>query len=360
MQVLEIKTQTSKYPIYIGEQVLSQLNQHLEKASQVMVITDETVDDLYHEHLKSYLPKATPFYRLKPGEKSKSFSSYYEVQSFLIEHQMDRRGLILAFGGGVVGDLAGFVAATYMRGIDFIQIPTTLLAHDSAIGGKVAINHEQGKNLIGAFYPPKAVVYELPFLSTLSPKEWRSGLGEMIKHGFIQDTDLLACLMQQHALDELITANFSSLLVQSLEVKRKIVQEDEFEKGRRAFLNFGHTFGHAVELIHTELSHGEAVAIGMVFALYVSQSELGLSYDLSALLTYLKAWEYPFPLDLKYLEQYLNYMDHDKKNVNQLIRFVLLEQLERPILKGLSKEQTKAYILTFLTFLSEWRESQCI
>ncbi len=357
MQVLEIKTQTARYPIYIGEHVLSRLKPYVERASQVVVITDETVDELYHEYLALYLPQATPFYRLEPGEKSKSFSSYYAVQSFLIEQQLDRRGLILAFGGGVVGDLAGFVAATYMRGIDFIQIPTTLLAHDSAIGGKVAINHEQGKNLIGAFYPPQAVIYELLFLSSLSSKEWRSGLGEMLKHGFIKDADLLNCLMQQHTLDELVTTNFSSLLVQSLEVKQKIVQTDEFEKGCRAFLNFGHTFGHAIELVHTELSHGEAVALGMIFALYVSQSELGLSYDLSALLIYLKEWHYPFPLDLKYLEQYLNYMSHDKKNVNQLIRFVLLEELGRPILKELSQEQTKNYVLTFL---SEWRESQCI
>lgn len=360
MQVLEIKTKNSKYPIYIGQHVLSHLTPYLEKASRVVVMTDETVYQLHGEQLQFYLPDSTLVYQLKPGEGSKSFHSYYEVQSYLIEHQIDRSSLILAFGGGVVGDLAGFVAATYMRGIDFIQIPTTLLAHDSAIGGKVAINHEQGKNLIGAFYPPQAVIYELPFLLTLSEKEWRSGLAEMLKHGFIQDADLLTQLMKRNSISDLITTDFSSILVQSLKVKQQIVEADEFEKGKRAFLNFGHTFGHAIELVHKELSHGEAVAVGMLFALYVSQVKLGLTYNEDAFLAYLNQWHYPLPVNHEMIERYMAYMTHDKKNVNQGIRFVLLAAMETPILKVLSVDQTKQYVTEFLDFLKEWRELRCV
>ena len=360
MQELAIKTRTSSYPIYVGKDCLLNLQSFTEKASRVIVVTDETVHHLHYSYLQQYLPKNSLVYVLEPGEGSKSFESYYHLQYFLIQHQIDRGSLVLAFGGGVVGDLAGFVAATYMRGIDFIQIPTTLLAHDSAIGGKVAINHEQGKNLIGAFYPPKAVIYELPLLLTLSDKEWRSGLAEMLKHGFIQDTYLLDELMQRTSIIKLNNSNFSDLLERSLRVKQHLVEMDEFEKGQRAFLNFGHTFGHAVELTNKALSHGEAVAIGMLFALYVSQLELGLSYHLDELIKYLTEWGYPLEIDELKLNEYMEYMSHDKKNVNQGLRFVLLEHVAKPQLVILTKEKTKDYLQQFLVWLKDRRELTCV
>ena len=203
MKQLQVKTHQGEYPIYIGDGCLNELTPFIQKATQVIVITDETVYELHYQTLADVLSKEALVYVIKPGEASKSFEVYHAIQTFLIQNQVDRKALILAFGGGVVGDLAGFVAATYMRGIDFIQVPTTLLAHDSAVGGKVAINHELGKNLIGAFYPPKAVIYELPLLATLSDKEWRSGLAEMVKHGFISDEVLLKTLMSFHTLDPL-------------------------------------------------------------------------------------------------------------------------------------------------------------
>lgn len=359
MQELMIQTTHSTYPIYVGD-CLAYLNPFIEKASQVVVITDQTVYDLHYAQLKKYLPFDTPVFVIKPGEYSKSMSNYYEIQTFMIKHQMDRRGLVLAFGGGVVGDLAGFVSATYMRGIDFIQIPTTLLAHDSAIGGKVAINHELGKNLIGAFYPPRAVIYHLDFLKTLSDKEWRSGLAEMIKHGFIANESLLTKLMSYTSLEPLKQPDFSSTLIESLKVKQTIVEADEFEKGQRAFLNFGHTFGHAVELVHPSLSHGEAVAIGMAFALFVSQEKQLLEVDLMKYLNRLVTLKYPLLLDQDQIETYLAYMDHDKKNDRQSIRFVLLEDKQSPHLVSLTREETKEYVMQFLNWISDRRLETCV
>ena len=358
MQELMIQTKHSNYPIYVGD-CLAQLNPYIKNTSQTVVITDQTVYDLHYKKLNEYLPINTPVFSITPGEKSKSMPTYYDIQTFLIEHQVDRRGLVLAFGGGVVGDLAGFVAATYMRGIDYIQIPTTLLAHDSAIGGKVAIHHALGKNLIGAFYPPKAVIYHLEFLNTLSKKEWRSGLGEMIKHGFIANEALLTDLMDYQSLDLLTHPSFSQLLIQSLKVKQIIVEADEFEKGQRAFLNFGHTFGHAIEFAHPSLSHGEAVAIGIAFALFVSQQKLDLKINLINYLVMLEMLHYPILLDDSKIEEYLTYMDHDKKNDRQLIGFVLLKNIESPCLESLTRKEVKEFIEQFLDWMKNRRQTSC-
>lgn len=353
MKQLQVQTQQSSYPIYIGTDCLKELVPFVKNSTQVVVMTDETVHELHYSTLKAYLPEDSLLYVIKPGENSKSFSVYHEIQTFLIENQVDRKALLLAFGGGVVGDLAGFVAATYMRGIDFIQLPTTLLAHDSAVGGKVAINHELGKNLIGAFYPPKAVIYELPFLSTLSDKEWRSGLAEMVKHGFISDESLLFTLMSFESLDFMQKESFAALLMQSLMVKKTVVESDEFEKGNRAFLNFGHTFGHAVELNEKSLSHGESVAIGMLFALYLSEKTFEVNLKLDTYLAYLKRLNFPLLFQVDDLDVYMNYMLHDKKNEKRHIRFVLLKQIGMPVFVTFSGEELKPILAQFLSEMKE-------
>lgn len=353
MKQLKVKTHQGEYPIYIGASCLNELTPFIQKATQVVVITDETVYRLHYQTLVHVLPKDVLVYVIKPGEASKSFDVYHAIQTFLIQNQVDRKALILAFGGGVVGDLAGFVAATYMRGIDFIQVPTTLLAHDSAVGGKVAINHELGKNLIGAFYPPKAVIYELPFLSTLSDKEWRSGLAEMVKHGFISDEMLLKALMSFHTLDPLHEETFATLLMQSLMVKKNVVETDEFEKGSRAFLNFGHTFGHAIELDEKSLSHGEAVAIGIIFALYLSEQTFKTAFAINTYVSYLKQLQFPICLKADRVEQYMNYMLHDKKNEKRQIRFVLLKEVGHPVLVTFSEEDLKPMLQQFLNEMTK-------
>ena len=353
MKSLHVNTNQGSYPIEIGMNGLNKLIPYVNQATQVVVITDETVEKLHYTTLKAFLPSDTLLYVIKPGEASKSFETYHRIQTFLIQNQVDRKALILAFGGGVVGDLAGFVAATYMRGIDFIQVPTTLLAHDSSIGGKVAINHELGKNLVGAFYPPKAVIYELPFLATLSDKEWRSGLAEMVKHGFISDASLLQTLMSYQTIDELKSETFSDLLMQSLLVKKKIVEADEFEKGNRAFLNFGHTFGHAIELDEKSLSHGEAVAIGMLFALYLSEQQFNIDLGCQAYLSYLTRLKFPLLLKQERVNEYMNYMLHDKKNEKRQIRFVLLKEMNQPILITFTEEKLRPILTQFLCEMKE-------
>lgn len=359
MKQLQVKTSSSEYPIYIGEDCLSVLAPFLQQATQTIVVTDQTVYDLHYQKLSHVLPENTITYIITPGESSKSFDCYHQIQTFLIENQVDRQACLLAFGGGVVGDLVGFVAATYMRGIDFIQIPTTLLAHDSAIGGKVAINHELGKNLIGAFYPPKAVVYDLRFLRTLSEKEWRCGLAEMVKHGFIANPSLLRQLLQIQSLDALLDETFAQLLIQSLMVKMEIVQMDEFEQGCRAYLNFGHTFGHAIELDEKELSHGEAVAIGILFSLYLSEHIFGIDLAIGQYLTYLKRLHFPLPFNVDHAKRYLGYMMHDKKNQRKQVRFVLLNQLAKPELVSFSIAELETLLKQFLSEFTTKEERVC-
>ena len=195
-----------------------------------------------------------------------------------LDFKLDRHSLILALGGGAVGDLSGFVAATFMRGIPFIQIPTTILAHDSAVGGKVAINHPAGKNMIGAFYQPEAVVYDIDFLKSLPEHEIRSGFAEVIKHGLIQDPSFYHWLKENIlSIDMMISdENLIHFLSRGVEIKSAIVEEDEKETGIRAYLNFGHTLGHAIEaeLGYGKLTHGEAVVIGMLYALQLSEKYL--------------------------------------------------------------------------------------
>ncbi len=338
---LTIQTSTKNYPIYIGD-VITTLKDYVTSYSQLVVITDQTVYDLHFEMLKSVLPEITLTYIITPGEASKSMDEFHDIQTALIKHRIDRRSLVLAFGGGVVGDLAGFVAATYMRGIDFIQVPTTLLAHDSAIGGKVAINHELGKNLIGAFYQPVAVVYHTPFLETLTLKEWRSGFGEMIKHGFIADEVLLNQLLAVQKLP----FNVDKLLIESLNVKKEIVAQDEFETGSRAYLNFGHTLGHALEKAHPSYAHGEAVAMGIAFMLFVSQSPY-----LEAYVKTLQQLEFPMIIETEKIPHYINYLSHDKKNISYDIRFVTLEQIQNPSLQSMSEAKVSEDLIEFIAFL---------
>ena len=224
-------------------------------------ITDETVDFLYPEF--TFLFKKD-FYRyvIKPGEQSKSIETYYKIIRFLISINIDRHDLIIAFGGGVVGDLAGFVASTYMRGIDYIQIPTTVLSMvDSSIGSKTAINTEDGKNLIGTFYNPKGVFIDLNFLDTLSDKEFRNGLAEVIKSAIIRDRELFDLLISKDVYEKDV---LKTILIKSIAIKKEIVECDLRESGERKLLNFGHTIGHAIEkLSDFSISHGYAVAIGM-------------------------------------------------------------------------------------------------
>lgn len=347
MKVLSIQTESKQYPVYVGSNTIEHLSnfisEKLPTLTSILIITDETVGSLHLSSLKNSLPSfEITSYIVPSGEKAKTFDVYYDCLTFALNQKLDRHALILALGGGAVGDLAGFVAATYMRGIPFIQIPTTILAHDSAVGGKVAINHPSGKNMIGAFYQPEAVFYNIDYLNTLPLVERRSGFAEVIKHALISDDSLYIWLIDYlFSLQEVSNESLIYLLTKGIEIKGNIVSQDEKETGVRAFLNFGHTLGHAIEaeMGYGKISHGEAVVIGMHFALKVSSKMLGLSFNLDAFTNWLEklGYELYVPKGLK-IERLVDRMKQDKKSIGQKIRFVLLEKIGKPTIVEMSEE----------------------
>src|SRR5690625_1320774 len=268
MTSILVKASSHEYPIAIGENIRFELLERMPKTyTTIMIITDESVAKLYLNDIKSNFKTEHVVEAIIPvGEKSKSMKQYEILQTIAIENGLDRHSLIIALGGGVVGDLAGFVAATFLRGIDYIQIPTTILAHDSSVGGKVAINHELGKNLIGSFYPPQAVIYDVNTLQTLSESEVRSGYAELIKEALIADQHFFQVLINTN-LKEISTSQLQDHLYVGIKIKADIVEADEKEAGDRMFINLGHTLAHALEaeLGYGELAHGDAVALGLLF-----------------------------------------------------------------------------------------------
>lgn len=351
MDILQIKTETKQYPVYIGSNILDQLTDLLtadnERISHIMVIADKTVFELHGETLKKYLPDAldVAIFTVPPGEEAKSLKVYDDCMTFAIEKGLDRQSCILAFGGGACGDLAGFVAATYMRGIKFLGIPTTILAHDSSVGGKVAVNHKLGKNLIGQFYHPEAVIYDTSFLTSLPAKEVRSGMAEVIKHALISDKEFYRQLQNNLQSFSAIESNFLiNCLKRGITVKAEIVANDEKENGIRAFLNFGHTYGHALENLegYKGISHGEAVMTGMVYALFLSVKHAGLHFDLEEFITWVKNLGYPLSFSDKYsFEEIYAVMTRDKKAANKIPKFVLLKSIGNPVLQKISLEDLR-------------------
>jgi len=262
----------SRYDIHIGKNISkSILNKHLGNKNKVLIISDNGVPKKHIKELKNKINnKKITIFTLNKGEKSKSFSSYKKILNKLLELKFDRSDIIIALGGGVVGDIAGFSAATYLRGIRYIQIPTTLLAQvDSSVGGKTAINVIQGKNLVGAFYNPSLVLISTSFLGTLSEDEYKSGLGEVVKYALIGNKKLRN-IIEKNSKD-IINRNESilkTIIEESIKTKSNIVTKDEKESGIRAILNFGHTFGHAIEAHNNykNITHGAAITLGMVIA----------------------------------------------------------------------------------------------
>ena len=273
METVQVDLGLRSYPIYIGADLLQDhglLRPHI-RGNQVAVITNETVGPLYLDALRAGLDGlSVDVYQLPDGEEYKTLASYGAVMDFLISHRHNRTTTLIALGGGVVGDICGFVAATFQRGVDFLQIPTTLLAQvDSSVGGKTAVNHPQGKNLIGAFYQPRCVLADTQVLNSLGDREFAAGLAEVLKYGVIADAELFAWICaESNALVARDPACLLHAVRRSCEIKADVVARDERESGLRAILNFGHTFGHALESLtgYKQLLHGEAVATGMVMA----------------------------------------------------------------------------------------------
>jgi 3-dehydroquinate synthase len=274
-RVLTVELGERSYPIYIGSGLIDDgelLRRHV-AGNQALVVTNEVVRDIALDRLLAALAGddlKLDVFTLADGESQKNLQNYAAIMDFLIEQRHNRTTTLLALGGGVVGDLCGFVAATYQRGVNFLQLPTTLLAQvDSSVGGKTAVNHPSGKNLIGAFHQPVAVVADLELLKTLPSREFRAGLAEVVKYGVISDAAFFERLEADvNALLAMEPQALAGAVARSCEIKADIVARDERETGVRALLNYGHTFGHALEALtgYNELLHGEAVAIGMVMA----------------------------------------------------------------------------------------------
>jgi len=266
-------------PIVVGDGIINQLERYFNFSgySGIALITDTTVKKLYGKSVLAVLAatgKKVSLLTLPVGESAKSLNTVERGYRFLLENNIDRKGLICALGGGVVGDVAGYLASTYLRGIDYIQLPTTLLAQvDSSIGGKVGVNFGGKKNMVGSFYQPSAVIGDVALLKSLPPAEMRNGLAEVIKYGLAMDGELFR-LLDQKKEREFTTAELQDIVIRCCRLKAGIVEVDETERtGQRAILNFGHTVGHALEAATKlqEPSHGEAVAIGMAAAARISE-----------------------------------------------------------------------------------------
>lgn len=352
MNTLQVKASAHTYEITIGKDIRFNLADYIsQNYSSILIVTDDVIAPLYLEHIKASLVDFKVIEAIIPsGESSKNIKQYYDLQTVAIKNGLDRKALIVALGGGVVGDLAGFVASTYMRGIDYIQVPTTILAHDSSVGGKVAINHEQGKNMIGSFYPPKAVIYDVQTLASLPNHEIRSGYAELIKEAFIADNVFLQELFTTNIYDVSKDALVSHLFA-GVKIKAAIVEKDERETYERKFLNFGHTLAHALEaaLGYGKVTHGEAVAIGMLFALRVSERTFDLALSSDKYVSWMKENKYPIRLFDVDLKQIIALMKTDKKSENQTIQMVLLNGIAHPSVMEFTDEQ-------LLTFLQSFQE----
>ena len=273
MPSIHVELGENSYPIIVDRGILNQLGEVIKpktKSSKVLVIADAFVSQHYAQTVLDSLSSAgfdSRIVEVPAGEEHKSLEWFTRLHDQLIDHRLDRASTLIALGGGVIGDLAGFVAATYMRGIAYIQVPTTLLAQvDASVGGKTAINHPKGKNLIGAFHQPQLVLIDVTTLQTLPPRDIRSGLVEIIKHGVIMDAPLFDQIEANlEAILDLEATILIDVIARSCEDKARVVASDEKESGLRETLNYGHTFGHALEALtdYNTYRHGEAVAIGM-------------------------------------------------------------------------------------------------
>ena len=321
---LFVDLKENSYNILIEKGLLNKLGEELKNiyfGEKIFIITDENVDKYYGSKVKDELDKIgykTRKMVLAPGEKTKSFSTLPSIYNELLDFKLTRKELIITLGGGVIGDLGGFVASTFLRGVSFIQIPTSLLAQvDSSVGGKVAVDLEKGKNLVGSFYQPKAVFIDPDVLNTLPEKFYKDGMAEVIKYGCIKDRDFFYMLKSLKSREEVMN-NIEDILYKCCYIKKSVVERDEKDLGERMLLNFGHTLGHAIEKYYnfTGYSHGEAVAIGMYNISLKSEdegiTEKGVAEEIKEIL--------------------INYDLPDKKNIGNVLKVILLKSIGESII----------------------------
>lgn len=335
MEQVHIALGDNSYDIHIGHGLDSAalIRGALSKTKDLLIVSNETIAPLYLDKLQAGLEGQGFRCKsciLKDGESYKNIDSYMQIMTALLENGFGRDCALVALGGGVVGDMTGFAAATYQRGVDFVQVPTTLLAMvDSSVGGKTAVNHPLGKNMIGAFHQPKLVVADLDYLETLPEHEIVAGMAEVIKYGVIFDKAFFDYLNQA---ENIAALDLAYVVKRCCELKADIVSKDEKEKGLRALLNYGHTFGHAIEvgLGFGAYLHGEAVAVGMLIAAYVSsRTGKGMTeQEVAQIQSILSKYNLPYasPTVLSGAD-YIKYMRHDKKVKSGVINYVIPETI---------------------------------
>ena len=342
------------YPITIGFDFLDSLSKvcPFVAGKNVVVITNSTVSDLYLSLITSSLDETNSHYitiNLPEGEQEKKLGNVELIVSKMLEKNLDRSTVIIALGGGVIGDIAGFVASVYQRGIDFIQVPTTLLSQvDSSVGGKTGVNHLLGKNMIGSFYQPKAVIIDIKTLNTLSEREFSAGAAEIIKYGCTRDIKFFewleenSMLIMSRSLEHLAYA-----IRKSCEIKSSIVEQDERESGIRAILNFGHTFGHAIEsgVGYGNWLHGEAISAGMVLASRLSQKlDLLKEDEVGRIKNLLRSMNLPVDTPKIDIATFVNLMKKDKKNKNNQINYILLNGIGNSLVKGFDAKEIADFL----------------
>ncbi len=340
MNRINVAHSGGNYNIYVGEDILADaLNEILpgKEHDRIFIVSDSNVNRLWMTHFTSQLAKCgrepAGIFVFPAGETSKTLGTVSDMYAAFAEAKLTRSSLVIALGGGVTGDMAGFAAATYLRGIDIIQVPTTLLSQiDSSIGGKTGVDLAVGKNLVGAFHQPTAVIADSRFLETLPKRYTDDGMGEAIKYGCIADAELFNAIADR-------TIDRADMVYRCMKIKAHVVEEDEFESGLRMILNYGHTLGHAVEKLggFTRFSHGESVGIGMLYAARIGAA---LGYDASLeskIRASLEAWGLPTDMDYP-TDELISVVGADKKRRGNEISFVLLKELGKAIVKKISLE----------------------
>lgn len=316
MRTINIKSKLHEYEILIDNNILSRLDGFLPAEREYVIISDDLIPHEYVDEVSSVL-KSSTVVRFPSGEQSKSFQQYERIISILQKNNIKRDACLVALGGGVTGDLVGFVASTYLRGVDYIQIPTTLLSQiDSSVGGKVAINTELAKNSVGNFYPPIKVIIDTATLDTLPRRQFNNGMAEMIKYGMIHSQTLF-----NEITDSDVKENLEHFIYESILIKKYYVENDETDQSIRQMLNYGHTFGHAYEVFYGygKYLHGEAISLGMVKVCDIIDVK-------ERLLSVLKKYDLPTsdPANNEDLRQYII---KDKKNLNNYINLVVVSSI---------------------------------
>ena len=333
MKTLRVNLGENSYDILIGKNSLSQIGEYVEsKGGKVFILSDTNVAPIFaNTVIDSLLARGfdCKLMVLPAGEPTKNISSIAPIYSSMLEFNLTRKDLVITLGGGVIGDLGGFVASTYLRGVDFVQVPTSLLAQvDSSVGGKVAVDLPEGKNLVGSFYQPKLVFIDVAALDDLPEKYYIDGMAEIIKYGCIKDRNLFALLESIKSRNDFMQ-KAEEIIYTCCDIKRKVVEVDEKDNGERMLLNFGHTYGHAIEKYYnfTGYSHGQAVAIGMAFITAISeklgQSKAGTTKRIVEILK-----QYGLPVDDKVQpKDVISAILNDKKNFGKKLHVVLLKEI---------------------------------